>query len=463
MNIFKFNFKQTTHLIEGKEYQIKPIYIDLILSFIIDRVIYSEESSNHYTEIPSVSFKKLYDNYWIYMGYLIDKNIIERKPYSVKNHQCYGYRFTYDFMKSVIIYDIELSDPYKRTNEIKEIPLDDQVVLNYQTIQHLKSDFLSAEVDLSYIEKIKYENSPYIDSKKYFYNMIQLYKWNKGGEYLYFDLKSNRLYTNFTNLSSHYRLNNVRLNGEKLVEIDISSSFPLMLGVLCTRINPEIVNDYDFKQYCTSIKNKTFYQDLTDSLNRTKDCNSSKGSDINSTSKRTFTKDIVKVLFQLLINGKNNSIPYIEGYSNSYIKEQFYLKYPCIYEIIEQVKSNNELLYYKLSKIETEFVFGIIEDLYNKIPLIQILTVHDALYISKSFEIEAKEIWDNHMQYLLNTLPDNLNEEIVDNIKLEDFGIYEEPDGPLSKKRYLSQANIDFLNEVDDEDEDDDEDDDFWK
>lgn len=229
-----------------------------------------------------------------------------------------------------------------------------------------------------------------------------------------------------------------------------------MVVIYCMKVNPDIVNDYDFKEYCTSIKKKTFYQDLTDSLNITKDCNSSRGNDINSTSKRVFTKDIVKVLFQLLINGNSGKTPFIEGYSNSFIKEQFYLKYPCIFEIIEQIKLNNELLYYKLSKIETEFVFTIIEDLYLNIPEIKILTCHDAIYLPESFAEKGKELWNNHMQLLLNTLPDNLNEEIVDSIKLEEFGIYEETDGPLSKKKFLSQANIDFLNEIDEEE------DEFW-
>ncbi len=95
MNILKFNFEPAVFTIKGKDYKIKPAYIDLILSFIVDRIIYTEKLVNGYVEIPAFAFKKLYDNYWIYIAYLIKSGVIERKPYSVSNHICYGYRFCY--------------------------------------------------------------------------------------------------------------------------------------------------------------------------------------------------------------------------------------------------------------------------------------------------------------------------------------------------------------------------------
>ena len=78
-------------------------------------------------------------------------------------------------------------------------------------------------------------------------------------------------------------------------------------------------------------------------------------------------------LFQIFINGDSCRTPFIEGYSNSFIREQFALKYPCVFEIIEEVKSNNEQLYYKLSKIESEFIFEIVRDLYTQYPQTKIL------------------------------------------------------------------------------------------
>ena len=59
MNILKFNVKATIFSIKGKDYKIKPAYIDLILSFIVDRIIYTEKLVNGYVEIPAFAFKNL--------------------------------------------------------------------------------------------------------------------------------------------------------------------------------------------------------------------------------------------------------------------------------------------------------------------------------------------------------------------------------------------------------------------
>lgn len=411
MNILKFNFKPTVFSFKGKDYKIKPSHVDLILSFIVDRIIYTEESFNGYVDIPALTLKKLYDNYWVYIAYLIEIGVIERKPYSVTNHTCYGYRFCYVFIQNLQITEVILNNPSEPKSNCKGIPSEDQALVDYKIIQRLKSDFLSAEVDTANIDRVRIENTPYVDAKKYFYNVIQLFKWESGNEHICFNWKSNRLYNNFTFLSSHYRKSNAKLNGESIVEYDISSSFPLMIAVYCMKMNPGIVNDYDFKEYCTSIKQKFFYEDLTESLNHTKNCDSRKvkiDKNGNEITQRPFTKGIVKRLFQIFINGETNRTPFIEGYSNSFIKEQFALKYPCVYEIIEGVKSNNEQIYYKLSKIESEFIFEIVQDLYTNIPGVKILSCHDAIYLPSSCKEIGTELWNKHMNRLYASLPGEL-------------------------------------------------------
>lgn len=438
MHILKFNFKPTIFTINGKHHQIKSNYVDLVLSYIVNRMLSTTHLQNGYVEIPSKSFRTIYDKYWVYIGYLIEKGIIERKPYSITNHTCYGYRFCYLFIRNLQITQVVLNQPVDTKNEYKEIPIEDQSVVDFKIIQRLKSDFQHAEVDLLNIDKVRIKNSAYVDIKKYFYNVIQLHKWKVGNEHSYFEWKSNRLYTNFTFLSSHYRKKNVKLNGESIVEFDISSSFPLMLAIYCIKVNPGIVNDYDFKKYCTSIKQKTFYEDLTDALNITKDCDSMKvkiDNNGNEISNRKFTKDIVKSLFQIFINGDSGRTPYVEGYSNSFIKEQFALKYPCIYEIIEDLKSTNQQIYYKLSKIESEFIVDIIQDLYKRFPKIKILTCHDAIYIPFSYLNKGKKVWDKHMISLLKQLPDTIEKSPIKIKFLEQIGIYEDVDKPLVKKR----------------------------
>jgi len=460
MNILKFNFKQTTFKIKGKEYKIKPQYVDYILSFIVNRMINDSELKNGYVDIPSITFRKLYDKYWIYIGYLIDIEVLERKPYSVKNHVCYGYRFCYQFIRDLQITEVVLNNTSERCTDCKEIPVEDQALVNYKTIQRLKSDFLTAEIDTTNIDRVRIEYTAYVDSKKFFYNVIQLNKWKTGSDHIHFEWKSNRLYNNFSFLSSHYRKNNVKLNGESIVEYDISSSFPLMLAILCLKVNPDIANDHDFKKYCTSIKQKTFYEDLTKSLNLTKDCDKTKckvdkyGNQIGH---REFTKDVTKRLFQIFINGDNSRVPFIEGFSNSFIKEQFGLKYPCINEIITDIKSNNDKIYYKLSKIESEFIFEIIEEVYDKIPGIKILTCHDAIYVPINYSERVEDIWKSHMQDLYDKLPDTIEKSTFDSKLYEGIGIYEDKDSKIAKKKYCGlyrEEDFDFFNEIEDEEED---------
>ncbi len=451
MNILKFNFRPKVFSINGKEHKIKPNYVDLILSFIINRMINNSDIQYGYVEIPSKSFKKLYDNYWVYISYLIEIGIIERKPYSMENHSCYGYRFCYDFIKYIQINEVILNDTCDRNTDYKEIPIEDQAIIDYKIIQQLKSDFLSAEIDTTNIDKVRIENTPYVDAKKYFYNLIQLFKWKEGSNHIYFEFKSNRLYSNFTFLSSHYREKNIKLKGEKVVEFDISSSFPLMLAVYCIRVKPIIINDYDFKEYCTSIKQKNFYQDLTILLNRTKDCDTRKEShdkNGNEIAKRIFAKDIVKSLFQIFLNGDNNRTPFIEGYSNSFIKEQFALKYPCVYEIIEEIKSTDQQIYYKLSKIESEFIFGIIEDLYNQFPELKILTVHDAIYVPQSYSKKVNEVWDKHLNKLFTSLPGKVSdnyEEYNDEDCFEEIFQMDEGDESMDTQQIQIQSNSKHL------------------
>jgi hypothetical protein len=411
---------------------------------------------NGYVEIPAFAFKKLYDNYWIYIAYLIKSAVIERKPYSVSNHICYSYRFCYEFIRNLQITEVVLNNPFEPNTDYKEIPFEDQALIDYRIIQRLKSDFQSVEIETSNIDKVRIENSAYVDTKKYFYNVVQLFKWKSGGAHHFFNWKSNRLYTNFTFLSSHYRLSNVRLNNEPIIEFDISSSFAIMLAVYCIKVRPEIVNDYDFREYCTSIKQKSFYSDLTKILNQTKDCDAKKvrtDGNGNEITHRVFTKEIVKRLFQIFINGDSCRTPFIEGYSNSFIREQFALKYPCIFEIIEEVKSNNEQLYYKLSKIESEFIFEIVRDLYTQYPQTKILTCHDAISIPFSYKKVSEMIWNTHMDSLLNNLPDNIEKCNFDCTVLNGVEIYEEEDYYNPTERNLNHCiDFDFEDDIEEED-----------
>jgi len=430
MTIFNFGISENLHVIEGKTYKIKPYYTDLILSFIVKKML-TNELQFGYVDIPSIELKKTYDKYWVYIDFLKTKNVIQVRNHSDKHKRCKGYRFDYVFLEKIEIQSITLNKTLTTNSNTIDypeiIPIEDQAMVSYQTIQRLKRDFESVEVKLDKIEKVRYEDSAYVDAPKYFRSLIQLHKLKEGGDFKKFEFKANRLYTNFSFISGFYRTRNILLNGETLVEFDVSSSFPVMFGIFALKINPEIIHDNDFVEYCTLLKSGKFYDNLTATLNLNLNSNNSKlkvNSQGFAIANRKLTRNNTKELFQKLLNGKKNRSAYIKGYSNPFIKDIFQMKFGCLNEILENLKSRGEKVYYKLSKLETEFIFSVVEELYNKISGIKILTLHDAIFVSKLHGEQVKIIWEENTKKLYDLLPDNYDNS--SNQFLEEIGIFEE-------------------------------------
>lgn len=318
-------------------------------------------------------------------------------------------------------------------------------------LNRLKRDFYSVKFDLTNIVKPYIEGTNYIDAGKYFRNVYNLYKWSKGKNYRSFSISGDRFYTNFTTLSSDVRNRNVLLNNEVLVEFDISSSFPKMLVLYCKSVNPEIVKDPDFVKYCTLVKGGTFYDLLAYELNKTinSDNNHIKtNSQGQQVSHKLLDKKAVKQLFQIFLNGDLRRPPYLKGYSNSFIREQFGMLFPCISNEIIRVKEADEKIYFKLVGIETQFILNVVADLYLRFPKVKVLILHDAIYVPKSFQQQVKNIWDSHIENLLSELPDDLLDYPTPN-SLQEIGMYDDEDYVKDNDKF------DFLDEYEDYEEDD--------
>jgi len=190
----------------------------------------------------------------------------------------------------------------------------------------------------------------------------------------------------------------------------------LILAIWCISNNPQIAEDWDFKEYCTQVKSGTFYNELTQGLNAIRNADSNQRlekikakskkyqfvDDVKS--KRKFPRDVVKVLFQIYLNGKIDGIPLVEGYGNSLINDYMNSRFNEIHQQVLLLKSNN-VVYHKLVEIETSFIFGIIKDLYEKDENIPIVSCHDSLStIPDQFEL-LKSTWDQHMDELFSQIP----------------------------------------------------------
>jgi hypothetical protein len=316
------------------------------------------------------------------------------------------------------------------------------------------------------------DESKYVDLSRWFRNIVQLHKWKNVSSI--FKLKANRIYSNFTFLSSYVRKECISLSGEAIQEFDIHNSFPVMLAVYAIQQNPGIKKDHDFIKYCTWVKSGKLYNNLVEVLNRYLDSDTTtrekkyqkqvakaqkhyeetgeklKIADFRDTPKRRLTRKAVKELFQIYLNGDKKRNPLVKGYGDSFIRKQMKQYFPCIDEIVSNDKANNAMIYYILSKIETNFIIGIIEELFAHYPNIRLLTVHDSIYYPVSFSKKVEEVWYRHLNILYNMLPDD--------------GESEETKAMCEELEYWfeNEDDSDYVEDEDDDDFFDEDDKDFY-
>lgn len=408
---FDFGFKNFTKYLNGKNRNFKGENFNIILNVIVNNILKNGVDENGYTEVSSSKFKKEFTGYKIYLDYLIDHLMIERNYYVV-GEKSFGYRLTENYKNDIKIKkitDIIINEERKRfnqkiSNKTKNVIAKNSAIYT-SILNRLKKDYRSCLIDFNpqkrQVEKTYDQWGRFIDIGKWLRNNRILYKWKKGE--ISFNYTSNRLYSNFTQLSSEVRKSNIKLNGESIVEFDIHNSFPLMLAIHASRINPNIVTDYDFKEYCTNVINATFYQELTKGLNNIRNC--CKKGNVNDYSTRLLSKSEVKQLFQIYLNGDSARSPYIHQL-RPFINEYMEMKYTPIHELILELKKiENNNVYYSLVAIETAFIFHVIEEIYQLYPDIRILTCHDAIYVPLSYKDRVKIVWEKNMGEFVKHLP----------------------------------------------------------
>lgn len=429
---------------------LKGNFDKLLNLFVNKMLIKGVNHQNGFVDISSTVLKDTVGNYKPYVQYLINKGYLERSyfvfktrgkscpEYFLKNYRKnkpFGYRFTEYFkqevkIKRIIFVPNTSVEPSKIKSKSQNKRNNNMLFFNPITIKRLKKDFNACQIINDKILKTNFQNSKYIDIGKWFYNQAELFKWKRGDKT--FLVSTGRLYTNFTRLSSHVRSGNIMLNNEEILCKDISNSFPLMLAIYCIKENPQLINDNDFIEYCNWVTTGTFYKNLTESLNHSRNADEkhrinskqSKGkhhstiTEENLFSKKALIKDVVKILFQIYLNGKIDNTPHIEGYGNSLIADFMKMKFSAIHEQITRLKDSNCCIFDKLVREESQFIFQVIENLYKKYDYINLLTVHDSIYTTKSdFQILDNE-WNHQFKKLIEILP--TDEQYETNVDIED-------------------------------------------
>lgn len=497
--LFDFGLQNSTTIYNDKLFKIKGDIINKLLSIIAVDYIYKQPNPQGYIEIPASILKKTHSNYKPYIYYLIYNNIIECDNYFVYKHQnkvshpelyellsrtkCMGYRFSWDFSNSVNIYKTiyyrkstqkkSIKKQKKNSKKIDSIIVDyPQISINPETFNRLRRDFRSAQITTLIPRKINQPDSSYVDLSRWFRNILLLHKWKNISST--FKLKANRIYSNFTFLSSQVRKECIILSGEAIQELDIHNSFPTMLALYVLKQNPELINDYDFIKYCSWVKSGRFYDKLVDLLNKALDSDTTtrekkykkqfdmaikhfeetgeklKIKDLRDIPKRKLSRKATKELFQIYLNGEKKRNPLLKGFGDSFIRKQMKQYFPCIDEIVSNDKANKAMIYYILSKIETEFIIGIIEELYANYTNIRLLTCHDSIYYHGSFKVKVEEVWYRHLSELFNTLPDDGESE-------ETKAMCEE-----LENWFENEDDSDYVEDKDDDDFFDEDDKDFY-
>lgn len=402
MVIFEFNLPDALYKYRNKRVKLKSQNFNKLLSLLAYLINENGVDNKGYTFISAKMFRKVLGTYQPYLNYLLEYEIIERSYYSKEEKIAYGYRFTNDFKKEVVITNIYPKKYIKPVIRIQN--KNDQPYIDPTLNERLFKDFKSATIIFNLkkfqIEKTKDDFGKFIDIGKWFMNIYNLNRWQEGN--ITYKWSNYRLYTNFTQLSSHIRSNNILLNNHPLVEFDISSSFPLMLATYCLKVQPTIINNYDFIDFCTSVVNKTFYKDLMFGINSIRNCR--KEGKVDEFSTRLVSRKETKVLFQMYLNGNKKRIHIINNYYSE-INNYMQMKYPEIHSILIQLKATGKKEYEEFVSIETKLVFDIVNELYDTYPDIKILTCHDAIYVTQPFSEQTKLIWDRKIAEFKKDLP----------------------------------------------------------
>jgi len=341
---------------------------EILLKFQLDDddVELEEFTFNLYSKILR---DKYGSHYKYYIDYLISINFISLKSnYFVgKKSKTYVLNwFNLDDIKRIHIYDnILLKNSYKeyhrKLNAKSPIPLYirkklvsdmDSVKINYCESEH-------------YINNLKEIGS--ITSSKYFKNYQSIINIKEKNIYFIFD-DWGRLHTNFTVLKKEIRKRFVTIDDSEIYELDINNSQPFFLSkIIKKQMNN---NDPEVKLFVDLVNKGLFYDYFIDKF--------PKYFIYEEKENKIYSKKLVyKVLF-----GYNG----IKSEQSKIFKKLF----PNIFEYIITVKKSNsdyKCWSYKLMRMESDFIFKVVDEIYRQIKNIKLFTVHDSI----SFPIKYKD------------------------------------------------------------------------
>jgi len=351
--------------------------------------------------------------YYVYKNDTIDKelkfplsSILLRKKYG----HLYNYYINFLREKEFIImtsdyFNGKSARIYKinRTylTDIKWVQVSDKILLKKNSKEFLKTTFLNynkspipmeirkklvddlydvkidATAALNYLKQLRDDKN--ISYDKYMKNTMSVENLKSDNIFFKFD-EYGRMHTNFTVLKKHIRKNFLTIDGQQLIELDISNSQPLFLAVLMKRelsasklINPE------FTRFFNLVKSGLIYEELVNKC-------------------EVEDRDQAKHMMFVVLFGQN-------GERAKYNK-MFKTVFPDVLQFIKDYKTeknDHKELSHVLQNLESNFIFDVVvSHVMESYPDIKMFTVHDSLSVSLKDKNKVLEIFEYHQRKLLS-------------------------------------------------------------
>lgn len=383
----KFEYLNKQKIIRYKEVNLKTSYLINIIHELILKYYFTNKNYIDVSPTDDIKFnlwssilrKKYGMHYNLYMEYLIENDFISMVSdyYVGKKAKTYKInQFEINLITKVRTNDAILIKKNTKEYLTQSItsycnsPIDPMIRKKLvDDIYHVQIDY---DKSMGFLNELKSEGK--IEINKYYKNSHSIESIKNKTLFFKFD-EYGRFHTNFTVLKKEIRQKYLKIDNEDIVEIDIGNSQPLFLALLIKKeMDP---NDTEVNNYIWLTEQGLFYEHII--------------SNFPSLDRKNAKLLTYKVLFG------HNGI-------NSVENKIFSTLFPKIYEYIIKYKSENEnykSMSHKLQNMESDFIFGkVIREIYEKIPHVKLITIHDSILFQSKYEKQIREIFDRYKKEL---------------------------------------------------------------
>jgi hypothetical protein len=354
-------------------------YYFLITFIFYGRIFDKRKDSASFIQLNSIFLKNIINGrYKDYLQDLINMHIIETDNHYILKEKFKAYRLTENF----------------RNVKTKQIKIEDEKIVsnywNYKSVQKKKISEIPHKYIFSCLEQIEidYEAAKDLLNKSNL-DFEQYNSWNCSIDMIHFkdwffvvDKTAGRVHNNITNLSKNFRPF-LKFNNQKLVEIDISNSQPLLFNILISRylfrytnycgiILPYVPQNSDLRFYKELTEQGKFYEYLMEEFGIYED------------------RSLFKVRFF-------SKVFYSKEIENEE-REKFKKLFPGVADIISYYKKvNYRDLAIQLQRIEADIMINsIVPRLANR--NIFMITIHDSILTTPDNLKLVKEVIMNEFE-----------------------------------------------------------------